>query len=667
MKGWWIAVVLVVSGCSTGSNDALALSIRIEPGVKSTHAIAFARGGDHVAQTKCMEIGDEKFLEVAVLRGKFPADIELWASGFSDDACAQPTEPAENATPIQRTFITGKIVTGLLVLRPDGATVETDCADDVDDDGDGLKDCLDPDCDGQTCQSTNLCITGAVCVERACQGGTQVTCDSPPSCFQGAGLCVAEVGCRYLPDIGQLCDDEDPCTPVSQCTNTGACTGPRRVCDTPPPGAECLEPIGACVSDGGCEYEPAIDAGCSDRDNCTIEDHCDDTATCIGRRVECPPRECGTSSECTADGGCIYEAFAPGSACSDGGVCNTGATCLPPFPFVPSHFEVKDVPTPPAGKVTYDCGVTEIDTGVSGAPTVINACAGQPPLSYAEIVQSSVPTLVLAFEDLEIAGNNTLRFIGQRPVIVVSLKDIRVFGAIDARAGAQACVGNGAGGNGSSGSGWQSGGGGGGFGSAGARGGHAGSAQTGTGGAVNGATGLRGGCPGGRGGNNGDAPGSGGGAIQLVARQTLFLGGVINAPGEGGPGGGAFQAGGGGGSGGAIFLEAERLIATNGVLACNGGGGGQQTVNNRGDDGQASANPAPGGGAGGVIAGQGGNGAAGTTAATAGGDASALNFGGGGGGGVGRIHINVATLCDLGPPVVISPPATSNRPDAGCP
>jgi hypothetical protein len=63
-----------------------------------------------------------------------------------------------------------------------------------------------------------------------------------------------------------------------------------------------------------------------------------------------------------------------------------------------------------------------------------------------------------------------------------------------------------------------------------------------------------------------------------------------------------------------------------------------------------------------ILGGAGGDGAAGTTAAQSG-DAS----GGGGGGGVGRIRINVTMGCNIGPQVAISPPATSNKPDAGCP
>jgi hypothetical protein len=41
---------------------------------------------------------------------------------------------------------------------------ETTCSNALDDDGDGLIDCLDPDCDGRTCMS------GTVCTNRTCPG-----------------------------------------------------------------------------------------------------------------------------------------------------------------------------------------------------------------------------------------------------------------------------------------------------------------------------------------------------------------------------------------------------------------------------------------------------------------------------------------------------------------
>jgi hypothetical protein len=100
---------------------------------------------------------------------------------------------------------------------------------------------------------------------------------------------------------------------------------------------------------------------------------------------------------------------------------------------------------------------------------------------------------------------------------------------------------------------------------------------------------IRGGCRGGASGKAGAGaqapatsasvanPGSGGGAIQLAARQALRVpgSGIVNA--GGGGGGGAPQGtacgGGGGGSGGYIGLDAPTVVI-NGTIAANGGGGG---------------------------------------------------------------------------------------------
>ncbi len=671
MKRWgWLCAVL--AGCSSGDDAAIALSVRIESGVKSTHVKVSAKGGATTKQTMCMAIDGQTFLDVAVKQGSFPREVEFSAEGFSDAACTQATMPAERAAPTTRAFEPGKIVTASLALRPEGAASETVCNDGIDDDGDGQIDCADADCEASPCVSGNRCVEGQTCQGGTCQGGAQVTCDAPPStCFTNAGLCVVDVGCRYMPNSGGSCDDSNPCTEGDRCSITGECGGTQRVCNTPPVGAQCIKAVGACVADGGCEYATDVNGACNDANFCTVGDACDVNGACVGTPVLCPPKSCGTSTNCDADGGCLYAPFSPGTACDDGGVCNGAASCIPSFSFVPSNVNLSELPTPPSGKVTFNCGTTEIDTEASGAPSITGACPGHPPLGHASIVQGGVPTLVLAFEDLEIAGGATLRFVGERPVIIVSFKDITVLGTVNVHAGAQACAGTGAGDNGGGGDfGWQSGGGGGGFGSVGGEGGTTAGGPVGNGGSASGLTALRGGCPGGRGGNSNKPLAAGGGALQLVARNVISIAGTINAPGQGGRGGGLVQAGNGGGSGGAIVLEASQLVASAGALTANGGGGGQQTTENNGQPGRPDASPARGGigtGIGAITVGAGGDGATASAVAKPGDDATALNFGGGGGGGVGHVRINVVTGCNIGPPVIISPAATSNRPDAGCP
>jgi hypothetical protein len=170
---------------------------------------------------------------------------------------------------------------------------------------------------------------------------------------------------------------------------------------------------------------------------------------------------------------------------------------------------------------------------------------------------------------------------------------------------------------------------------------------------------LRGGCNGGTGGTGSSsypiAGGPGGGAIYLVARNTITLTGTLTASGGGGTGGDSLAGGGGGGAGGMIILDAPMLsIGASAAILANGGGGGAgggTTANGgNGGDAVAVASPAVGGTAD-LSAGHGGNGGYGTTAAAAG--AMGTSGGGGGGGGVGVIHVfSTQTI----PAAQVSPP-----------
>ncbi len=135
------------------------------------------------------------------------------------------------------------------------------------------------------------------------------------------------------------------------------------------------------------------------------------------------------------------------------------------------------------------------------------------------------------------------------------------------------------------------------------------------------------------GGANG-ALSAGGGAIQIVAGQsiTVYPYGAINAGGSGGTNVNGYA---GGGSGGAILLEAP-TVTINGNLGANGGGG--MSGFSSGADGTANATAAVGGSP------YGGAGSAGPTITGSNGTASTgANNVGGGGGGAGRIRINTSS------------------------
>ncbi|HSR97104.1 MAG TPA: hypothetical protein VLM79_08650 [Kofleriaceae bacterium] len=161
---------------------------------------------------------------------------------------------------------------------------------------------------------------------------------------------------------------------------------------------------------------------------------------------------------------------------------------------------------------------------------------------------------------------------------------------------------------------------------------------------------LLGGCPGKNGiGRTFSADlghgGLGGGAVYLIARNSITVTGDIDAGGEGGSGagnkdGGELGAGGGGGgAGGMIGLHAGSITVT-GALIANGGGGGESSgavMGTTGAGADAVTTRAAAGGDTDTGAANGGNGSAGAAngLGSRGGDSN--DGGGGGGGGAGVI------------------------------
>jgi hypothetical protein len=181
---------------------------------------------------------------------------------------------------------------------------------------------------------------------------------------------------------------------------------------------------------------------------------------------------------------------------------------------------------------------------------------------------------------------------------------------------------------------------------------------------------LRGGCAGARGGDDADAAidasgraGDGGGAIEITARGTVMLSGVIRAGGSGGAAAQLAKAGGGGGgSGGAILLDGESAIVTGAAMLCgNGGGGGEggQTLQ-ASEDGELATCSETVEAQGGELS-DGGNGGDGGALSDLTGDnaagATAGGGGGGGGGGVGRIRVRGRTTRDVDTGAIVSPAA----------
>jgi hypothetical protein len=323
--------------------------------------------------------------------------------------------------------------------------------------------------------------------------------------------------------------------------------------------------------------------------------------------------------------------------------------------FQPAHVDPCQIPAP--GDPLYlRAGLWSYDTN-SGALTDPDHDATFP--ASALVTQpGGVELRIVSVTDVDIPAGAVLRVYGKRPLVLVSWSDIAVGGTLSVasahhRAGAGAdpdvCasvaatpgedLSDGAGG-----------GGGGGFGEAGADGGAGRDLMVagGSGGsAVSAPSAVRGGCPGAAGGNAlGGFGGAGGGALQLTARTSVTIDGILHAGGAGGGGSrGDRSGGGGGGSGGLIDLDAPSVtLSSTAIVAANGGGGGggsDGSAADDGQDGQPSDDDADGGR--GQGAGEdGGDGGALDDAAEKGGQDR--RGGGGGGGGVGHILVRSSAL-----------------------
>jgi hypothetical protein len=167
---------------------------------------------------------------------------------------------------------------------------------------------------------------------------------------------------------------------------------------------------------------------------------------------------------------------------------------------------------------------------------------------------------------------------------------------------------------------------------------------------------IRGGCAGGPGGigKNGAAGtgGASGGAVYMIAKDSIVISGTVDASGAGGSGTVPSQGGNGGGSGGLVGLEAPAItigaFATVVVLGGGGAAGGSQTANGAAGGDAVGMGQALGGTA--TMAGPGGNGSAVLSPgnAEAGHDTGAAFAGGGGGGGGGGFIVTLGALTNQG-------------------
>ncbi len=96
---------------------------------------------------------------------------------------------------------------------------ETDCANRMDDDGDGLTDCEEPGCHGAKCDDENACTVDETCspVTSRCEGGKALMCLPAPECM--TSMCNPASGCSNVPTPGAPCS-------IGFCSKAGRCEAP---------------------------------------------------------------------------------------------------------------------------------------------------------------------------------------------------------------------------------------------------------------------------------------------------------------------------------------------------------------------------------------------------------------------------------------------------------
>lgn len=185
------------------------------------------------------------------------------------------------------------------------------------------------DAAARTCAAYGtICREHADCCSHLCGGRGRLKCqcrsiaDCPTTGDQCLRTTCDNGTCTVVPRTNEQCDDGNPCTVNTHCTDRGRCVGDPKPCSDQSDACN----VGTCDPvTGHCIKKPVTDGtGCNaDSETCTVNDFCEGGVCKPGPRRECPPCQHCTGGECRAtanDGRC-------GSECCNGDCCEAGEYC----------------------------------------------------------------------------------------------------------------------------------------------------------------------------------------------------------------------------------------------------------------------------------------------------------------------------------------------------
>jgi len=220
------------------------------------------------------------------------------------------------------------------------------CGDGLDNDGDTLADCADPDCNGTPCNDNLVCTVNDACQNGTCMGAPRdcsdgnacngaETCNpasgceagTPPVCndnnaCNGVETCVPATGC--VPGTPLSCNDGNACNGVETCDAISGClpgTAPtcddNNVCN----GVETCNPASGCVA--------GTPVTCSDGLACNGVETCHPTNGCqAGAAFDCSAFADGCNdAACIEPGTCLVTPKINGFGCNDGNPCTMNDRC----------------------------------------------------------------------------------------------------------------------------------------------------------------------------------------------------------------------------------------------------------------------------------------------------------------------------------------------------